>query len=219
MAVRPKKSGCGWKSIQHWWNLQHLLRRPLQPWARWRGGRRRQRHWKRWGGCWSPHLPNSWPKWLQRPGHQHHVGRSWPERSLDHCGRQGSPEGILEGWESEEALEVPAGDSGSPWDLSLSESTELLIHKLPFSHLAHEISQEVGIFDMHFQVHAVLTLQEAVEAYLVSVLEDTNLCTIHAKCITILPKDIQLAQHIHGEHLHCWTYPPPQSLFLSCCWL
>ena len=55
---------------------------------------------------------------------------------------------------------------------------------------------------MHFQVHAILTLQEAAEAYLVGLLEDANLCPIHAKCTTIMPKDIQLAQHIHGEHLH-----------------
>ena len=55
---------------------------------------------------------------------------------------------------------------------------------------------------MCFQVHTILTLQEDAEAYLVGLLEDTNLCTIHAKCVTVMPKDIQLAQHIHGEHLH-----------------
>ena len=55
---------------------------------------------------------------------------------------------------------------------------------------------------MCFQVHAVLTLKEAEEAYLVRLLEDTNLCTIHAKHITIIPRDIQLTCHIHGEHLH-----------------
>ena len=55
---------------------------------------------------------------------------------------------------------------------------------------------------MHFQVHTVPTLQEAEECYLVGILEDTNLCLIHAKHITIMPKDIQLAHHIHGEHLH-----------------
>ena len=56
---------------------------------------------------------------------------------------------------------------------------------------------------MCFQVHTILNLQEAAEVYLVGLLEDTNLCTIHMKCITIRPKDIQLAQHIHdGKHLH-----------------
>ena len=52
---------------------------------------------------------------------------------------------------------------------------------------------------MHFQVPAILTLQEAAEAYLVRLLEDANLCAIHMKCITIMPKDIQLAWCIHGE--------------------
>ena len=79
---------------------------------------------------------------------------------------------------------------------------DLLIHKLSFLCLDHEIAPEVGQYDLHFQVNAISTLQEAAEAYLVGLLEDDNLCAIHAKCITIMPKDIQLAQLIHGEHLH-----------------
>ena len=82
------------------------------------------------------------------------------------------------------------------------KSTDLPICKLPLSHLVHEIALEVGCYDMHFQVHAILTLQEAAEAYLAGLLEDANLYTIHVKCITIMPKDIQLPQHIHWEHLH-----------------
>ena len=93
------------------------------------------------------------------------------------------------------------------------ESTELLIHKHPFSHLVCKLSQEVGKYDMPFQVHMILTLQEAAEYYLVGLLEDSRLCVIHAKCVTIMPKDIQLAHHIHGEHLHYWAHPPPWSLF------
>jgi histone H3/H4 len=41
--------------------------------------------------------------------------------------------------------------------------------------------------------------QEAAEAYLVGLFEDTNLCAIHAKRVTIMPKDIQLARRIRGE--------------------
>ena len=82
------------------------------------------------------------------------------------------------------------------------KNADLLICKLPFSHLVHEITLEVGHYNMHFQVHARLTLEGAAGAYLVGLLEDTNLCVIHMKCITIMTKDIQLAQHIHGEHLH-----------------
>jgi histone H3 len=46
---------------------------------------------------------------------------------------------------------------------------------------------------------AVLALQEATEAYLVGMFEDTNLCIMHAKCVTIMPKEMQLAHYIRGE--------------------
>ncbi|VAH41801.1 unnamed protein product [Triticum turgidum subsp. durum] len=53
--------------------------------------------------------------------------------------------------------------------------------------------------DLRFQSHAVLALQEAAEAYLVGLFEDTNLCAIHAKRVTIMPEDIQLARRLRGE--------------------
>ena len=61
-----------------------------------------------------------------------------------------------------------------------------------------EIAQDFRT-DLRFQANAVLALQEVSEAYLVSLMEDTNLCVIHAKRVTIQPKDIQLARRIHGE--------------------
>ena len=81
------------------------------------------------------------------------------------------------------------------------KSTELLIWKLPFSWLVHEIALEVGKYDLHFQGSTIICLQEAAEAYIVGLMEDANLCTILAKRVTIIPKDIQLACHICGEHL------------------
>ena len=78
------------------------------------------------------------------------------------------------------------------------KSTELLIRKLPFQRLVREIAQEFKS-DLRFQSSAVLALQEAAEAYLVSLFEDTNLCAIHAKRVTIMPKDMQLARRIRGE--------------------
>jgi histone H3/H4 len=54
---------------------------------------------------------------------------------------------------------------------------------------------------MRFQSHAVLALQEAAEAYLVGLFEDTNLCAIHSKRVTIMSKDVQLARRIRGERL------------------
>jgi len=78
------------------------------------------------------------------------------------------------------------------------KSTELLIRKLPFQRLVREIAQDYKT-DLRFQSAAVAALQEASEAYLVGLFEDTNLCAIHAKRVTIMPKDIQLARRIRGE--------------------
>ena len=67
-----------------------------------------------------------------------------------------------------------------------------------FYRLVREIAQDFRT-DLRFQANAVLALQEASEAYLVGLMEDTNLCVIHAKRVTIQPKDIQLARRICGE--------------------
>ncbi|KAK8506618.1 hypothetical protein V6N12_073571 [Hibiscus sabdariffa] len=69
---------------------------------------------------------------------------------------------------------------------------------LTATRLVREIAQDFKT-DLRFQSHAVLALQEAAEAYLVGLFEDTNLCAIHAKRVTIMPKDIQLARRIRGE--------------------
>ncbi len=78
------------------------------------------------------------------------------------------------------------------------KSTELLIRKLPFQRLVREIAQDFKT-DLRFQSSAIGALQEASEAYLVGLFEDTNLCAIHAKRVTIMPKDIHLARRIRGE--------------------
>jgi histone H3 len=92
------------------------------------------------------------------------------------------------------------------------KSTDLLLRKLPFQRLVREIAQDYKT-DLRFQslvytphenlfsfvMQSVLALQEAAEAYLVGLFEDTNLCAIHAKRVTIMPKDIQLARRIRGE--------------------
>ena len=80
------------------------------------------------------------------------------------------------------------------------KSTELLIRKLPFQRLVREICQEFKT-DLRFQSTAILALQEASEAYIVGLFEDTNLCAIHAKRVTIMPKDMQLARRIRGERV------------------
>jgi len=80
------------------------------------------------------------------------------------------------------------------------KSTNLLIRKLPFQRLVKEIAQQIR-HDLRFQSTAILALQEASEAYLVGLFEDTNLCAIHAKRVTIMPKDLQLARRIRGERV------------------
>ena len=79
------------------------------------------------------------------------------------------------------------------------KSTELLIRRIPFQRLVREIVQDYKA-RLNFVSGVILALQEAAEAYLVGLFEDTNLCAIHAKRITIMPKDIQLARCIRGEH-------------------
>lgn len=78
------------------------------------------------------------------------------------------------------------------------KTTDLLIRKLPFQRLVREIAEQFKQ-DLRFQSTAICALQEAAEAYLVGLFEDTNLCAIHAKRVTIMPKDIQLARRIRGE--------------------
>ena len=78
------------------------------------------------------------------------------------------------------------------------KSTELLIRRLPFQRLVREIAQGFRT-NLHFQSSAIRALQEASEAFLVGLFEDTNLCAIHTKHMTIMPKDILLAHWIHGD--------------------
>ena len=78
------------------------------------------------------------------------------------------------------------------------KSTELLIKKAPFQRLVREVAYEFKP-ELRFQASALEALQEATESYAVRLFEDTNLCAIHAKRVTINPKDMQLARRIRGE--------------------
>ena len=78
------------------------------------------------------------------------------------------------------------------------KNTALLIRKLPFQRVVREIAQDYKT-DLQFQSAAILCLQEAVDAYLVGLFEDTNLCAIHARRVTIMQKNIQLARRIRGQ--------------------
>jgi histone H3 len=80
------------------------------------------------------------------------------------------------------------------------KTTELLIRKAPFQRVVREIAQKIfPNKDLRFQSLAVLALHEASEAYMVGMFEDTNLAALHAKCVTIMPRDMLLARRLRGE--------------------
>lgn len=79
------------------------------------------------------------------------------------------------------------------------KSVDLLIPKLPFQRLVREIMQKQGSANLRIQSSAVGALQEASEAFLTSVFEDTQLCALHAKRSTIMVKDMKLALRIRGS--------------------
>jgi histone H3 len=76
---------------------------------------------------------------------------------------------------------------------------DLLILKLPFQRFLREVTQDFR-GDMRYQATALAASQEASEAYLIGLLEDTNLCAIHARRVTIMPKDMQLSRRIRREY-------------------
>jgi histone H3 len=78
------------------------------------------------------------------------------------------------------------------------KSTEMLIRKLPFQRLVREITQTFKE-EIRFQGEALLALQEASEAYLTGLFDDTNLLALHARRVTIMPKDMKAAQYLRGE--------------------
>jgi histone H3 len=78
------------------------------------------------------------------------------------------------------------------------KTTELLIGKAPFQRIVRKIAQKIKK-EVRFQSTAVLALQEASEAYMVGMFEDTNLAALHAKRVTIMPRDMLLARRLRGE--------------------
>jgi len=82
------------------------------------------------------------------------------------------------------------------------KSTDLLVKKLPFQRIVREVAQDFKT-DLRFQATALAALQESTEAFMVGLFEDANLSAIHAKRVTIMPKDILLARRIRGERTYC----------------
>ena len=78
------------------------------------------------------------------------------------------------------------------------KATHNLLPKAPFQRLVRNICEAIDP-DLRFQSQALLAVQEAAEAYLVGLFEDTNLCAIHANRVTVFKKDLILARRIRGE--------------------
>ncbi|XP_056154856.1 histone H3-like centromeric protein A [Lampris incognitus] len=80
------------------------------------------------------------------------------------------------------------------------KTTNLLIRKAPFARLVREVCQQYSPQTLRWQVYSLMALQEAAEAFLVMIFSDANLCALHAKRVTLFPRDIQLARRIRGVH-------------------
>ena len=75
------------------------------------------------------------------------------------------------------------------------KSTELLLRKAPFMRLVRELAQTYKS-DLRFTSQAIECLQTACEAFVIRRFENANRCAIHAKRVTIMPKDMQLSAWI-----------------------
>ena len=103
------------------------------------------------------------------------------EEAPTYLGRQSPQKEFLQAGKVKKTRKYQPG-TVALWEIQwFQKSTELLIRKLPFSQLVHEVALEVGIYDLHFQGSTIICLQEAAETYLVGLIEDANLCAIHAK--------------------------------------
>ena len=96
------------------------------------------------------------------------------------------------------------------------QSTESLIKRTPFHKLIKEISQEYRVYpdgpgtpsvQVQFQSTALAALQEAAENFIVGLFEDVNLLAVHARRVTVMPRDIRLALRIQGDH-YWWRITP-----------
>ncbi|XP_074633077.1 uncharacterized protein LOC141891925 isoform X2 [Acropora palmata] len=80
------------------------------------------------------------------------------------------------------------------------KTTHLLLRKKPFMRLVREIADRFyKQGELRWQITALFALQESAEAFLVRLFEDSNLCAIHAKRVTVMPRDMQLARRIRGR--------------------
>ena len=139
----------------------------------------------------------------QRP----HVGQKAPRSQLvPKTARKSFPEAYDRRPRKSSGAATPLRKRYRPGTVALREirkqqkSTDLLIPRLSFARVVKEIAQKMSSTGLRFQSAALMALQEAAEAYIVALMEDTVLCCVHARRVTIMPKDMQLARRIRGEY-------------------
>ena len=71
----------------------------------------------------------------------------------------------------------------------LQRSTDLLIPRLPFQRIVKEITHKINN-DLRFSAQGLLALQEASESFVTGLFEDSYMCTVHAKRVTLMPADM-----------------------------
>ena len=113
-------------------------------------------------------------------------------------GANATPQGYYKPSEKQKRFKWRPGTRALQKIRFYQKSTALLLQGIPFLHLIREVAEDFKM-DLRFTADATYTLQCTSEDYLVRLFEDSNLCAIHAKRATIMPKDIQLARRIQGE--------------------
>ena len=113
-------------------------------------------------------------------------------------GANATPQGYYKPSEKQKKFKWKPGTRALREIRFYQKSTALLLRRIPFLRLIREVAQDFKM-DLRFTADATYTSQCTSEDYLVRLFEDSNLCAIHTKRVTIMPKDIQLAQRIRGE--------------------
>lgn len=90
------------------------------------------------------------------------------------------------------------------------KTVNMLLPRAPFQRLVKEITERMD-HKLRFQSQALQALQEATEAYIVGLFEDTNLCAIHAKRVTVQKKDMHLARRIRGDRNYDYRDMQPKT--------
>ena len=118
--------------------------------------------------------------------------------ALRMTGPNATPQGYYQNSKEQKKFQWRLGTRALRQIRFYQKSTMLLLRHIPFMRLIQEISQDFKT-DLRYTAEAVYTIQSAVKAYLARLFDDTNLCAIHTKCVTVMPKDMQLARRIRGE--------------------